>query len=63
MPLNHPEATRKALSILRDGSNFQRYVIPLFAFVVHIYLAEAGRKNWKGIADGLSLFAGILRWI
>ena len=57
MQLNHPEATDKALSILRDPSNFQWYVIPLFAFVVYIYLAEIGKKNWKGVAAGLSLYA------
>ncbi len=61
MPLNHPEATDKALSILRDGSNFQWYVIPIFAFVVYVYLAEAGKKNWKGIAAGLSLYA--IHWL
>jgi hypothetical protein len=57
MRLNHPEATDKALSILRDPSNFQWYVIPIFAFVVYIYLAEIGKKNWKGVAAGLSLYA------
>jgi hypothetical protein len=57
MPLHDPEATGKALSILRDGSNFQWYVIPIFAFVVYIYLDEIGKKNWKGVAAGLSLYA------
>jgi hypothetical protein len=61
VPLNHPEATQKALSILRDGSNFQWYVIPLFAVVVYIYLAEIGKKNWKGVAAGLSLYA--VHWL
>ena len=28
------ESAQQALSILRDGSQFQWYVIPLFAFVV-----------------------------
>jgi hypothetical protein len=61
MQLNHPEATQKALSILRDGSNFQWYVIPIFAFVVYIYLEEIGKKNWKGVAAGLSLYA--VHWL
>lgn len=56
MELNHPEATAQALAILRRGENFQWYFIPLFAFVVYIYLAEAERKNWKGIASGLALY-------
>jgi hypothetical protein len=61
MPLNHPEATREALAILRDGSGFQWYVIPIFAFVVYIYLNEIGKKNWKGVAAGLSLYA--VHWL
>lgn len=61
MPLNHPEATSTALSILRNGANFQWYVIPIFAFVVYIYLVEVGRKNWKGVAAGLSLYA--VHWL
>jgi len=61
MPLNHPEATNQALSILRKGTNFQWYVIPIFAFVVYIYLSEIGRKNWKGVAAGLSLYA--VHWL
>ena len=61
MPLNHPEATNKALAILRDGSNFQWYVIPIFAFVVYLYLAEIKAKNWKGVAAGLSLYA--VHWL
>jgi hypothetical protein len=61
MPLNHPEATQRALAILRDGSNFQWYVIPIFAFVVYIYLAEIGKGNWKGVAAGLSLYA--VHWL
>jgi hypothetical protein len=61
MTLNHPEATDNALSLLRDGSNFQWYVIPIFAFVVYIYLAEIGNKNWKGVAAGLSLYG--VHWL
>ena len=61
MPLNHPEATNQALSILRKGTNFQWYVIPIFAFVVYIYLSEIGKKNWKGVAAGLSLYA--VHWL
>jgi hypothetical protein len=54
--LNNPEATGTALSILRNGSTFQWYLIPLFAFVVYIYFNEINNKNWKGIAAGLSLY-------
>ncbi len=54
--LNNPEATQQALQILRNGANFQWYVIPILAFVLYIYLKEFKDKNWKGIAAGLSLY-------
>jgi hypothetical protein len=57
MQLNDPDATRRALAILRSGENFQWYVIPLFALVVYVYLDAIDKKNWKGIAAGLSLYA------
>ncbi len=57
MELNHPEVTARALAILRKGDNFQWYFIPLFAFAVYAYFVEIERKNWKGVAAGLSLYA------
>ena len=54
--MNHPEATQQALDILRNGTTFQWYVIPLLAFVVYIYFNEMTKNNWKGIAAGLSLY-------
>jgi hypothetical protein len=39
------ESAQQALSILRDGSLFQWYVIPLFAFVVYVYAVEVERRN------------------
>src|SRR5512141_2605980 len=54
--MNHPEVTAQAPAILRQGGNFQWYVIPLLALVVYIYANEAGQKNWKGIAAGLALY-------
>lgn len=58
--LNHPEATAKALSILRSGNSFQWYVIALLALVVYVYSNEYSKKNWKGIAAGLSLY--LVHW-
>jgi hypothetical protein len=55
--VNHPEATQQALSILRSGQPFQWYVITLLTFVVYIYFNEAAKRNWRGIAAGLSLYA------
>jgi hypothetical protein len=50
------QATKDALAILRNGNNFQWYVIPLLAFVIYVYANEFTKKNWKGIAAGLSLY-------
>jgi len=50
------EAASRALGILRDGSQFQWYVIPLFAFVVYVYAVEVERRNWN------LFFAGLAFW-
>jgi hypothetical protein len=54
--MNHPEATAMALSILRSGDPFQWYVITLLALTLYVYLDEVSKKNWRGIAAGLSLY-------
>lgn len=54
--MNNPQATDMALSILRTGDPFQWYVITLLALTVYVYVNEISRKNWKGIAAGLSLY-------
>ncbi len=46
----------QALSRLRDGSNFQWYVIPLLAFVFYVYTAEAEKRNWNLILAGLAFW-------
>ena len=55
--MNNPEATQMALNILRIGDNFQWYVITFLALVVYVYANEISKKNWKGIAAGLALYA------
>jgi hypothetical protein len=50
------ESAQQALSILRDGSQFVWYVIPLFAIVVYVYAVEVERRNWN------LLFAGLAFW-
>ena len=50
------ESASQALSILRDGSQFQWYVIPLFALVVYVYAVEIEQQNWSLI------FAGLAYW-
>ena len=52
----HTEATERALTILRDGSQFSWYVIPMLAFVAYIYAVEVERRNWN------LFFAGLAFW-
>jgi hypothetical protein len=54
MPID-PELTAQALGILRSGENFQWYVIALLALVIYVYFNEVQKRNWRGIAAGLSL--------
>ena len=56
------EAAQQALSILRDGSQFSWYVIPLFAFVVYVYANEIERRNWNLVLAGLA-FGVALGWL
>ena len=50
------EAAQQALSILRDGSQFQWYVIPLFALTVYVYAQEIERQNWNLVFAGLAFW-------
>ena len=50
------KSAEQALSILRDASLYQWYVIPFFAFVVYVYAVEIERRNWN------LLFAGLAFW-
>ena len=50
------EAAQQALAVLRDGSQFKWYVIPLFALVVYVYAVELERRNWNLV------FAGLAYW-
>ncbi|TFF69453.1 MAG: hypothetical protein EU516_00635 [Promethearchaeota archaeon] len=58
--LNNPQATADALSILRSGENFNLYVIFMIVAVLYIYFSEGKKKNWAGIAAGLSLY--MIHW-
>jgi hypothetical protein len=50
------DSAERALALLRDGSHFQWYVIPLFALVVYVYASEVERKNWSLILAGLAFW-------
>lgn len=46
----------QALSILRDPSQFQWYVIIFFLIVLYIYFVEVSKKNWSRVFAGLALW-------
>jgi hypothetical protein len=48
------ESASMALSILRDGSQFKWYVIPLLAFVFYVYTMEMEKKNYALVLAGLA---------
>jgi hypothetical protein len=48
------ESAALALSILRDGSLFQWYVITLFALTVYVYANEIEKRNWSLVLAGLA---------
>lgn len=50
------ESARQALAILRDGSQFQWYVIPLLAFVFYVYTVEVEKRNWNLVLAGLAFW-------
>jgi hypothetical protein len=50
------EAAARAASILRDGSQFQWYVIPLLALVAYVYAVEVERRNWNLVFAGLAFW-------
>lgn len=49
-------AAADALKILRDGSQFQWYIIPLFALIVYVYAVEVERRNWSLVFAGLAFW-------
>jgi hypothetical protein len=49
-------SAQQALSILRDASQFQWYVIPLLALVTYVYANEVEKKNWNVVFAGLTYF-------
>jgi hypothetical protein len=50
------DSALEALAILRDGSQFQWYVIPLFALVFYVYAVEVERRNWNLVFAGLAFW-------
>ena len=53
MPTDYAQ---QALDILRDGEQFQWYVIPLLAIVVYIYNSEIYERRWNFVFAGLAFW-------
>ena len=50
------ESASQALSILRDPSQFEWYVVPLLVLVIYVYNVEVGKRNWNTVFAGLALW-------
>lgn len=44
------------LAVLRDGSHFQWYVIPMLSFAFYVYAVEVEKQNWSLILAGLAFW-------
>ena len=51
------ESAAQALSILRDPTHFQWYIIPLLVIVIYMYNVEIGKQNWHVVFAGLALWS------
>ena len=50
------DAARQSLAVLRDASQFQWYIIPIFVIVFYIYAVEIERRNWGLVLAGLAFW-------
>ncbi|MET8878301.1 hypothetical protein [Nocardia sp. NPDC004604] len=50
------EHAQAALQLVRDGSQFKWYVIPLLLVVIYVYATEVERRNWNVFFAGLALW-------
>jgi len=50
------DTAARAAQILRDGSQFQWYVIPFLALVLYVYAVEVGKRNWNLVFAGLAFW-------
>ena len=50
------ESAQQALAILRDGSQFQWYLIPLLALLFYVYAIEIEARRWNVVFAGLAFW-------
>ncbi len=51
-----PESSVQILAVLRDGSHFQWYVIPMLSFAFYVYTVEVEKRNWSLVLAGLAFW-------
>lgn len=56
------ESSQAALDILRKTDNMQWYAVPLFVFVIYVYVNEIERENWSAVLLGIAFSAGEFIW-
>ena len=54
--MNRPELTQTALELLRNPNQFHWSLITMLALVMYVYFNEISKRNWNGVAAGLSLY-------
>ncbi len=52
----YSESTTRALSILRDGSQFSWYVVPFLLVVLYVYFVEVDKGNWSRVLAALAFW-------
>ena len=56
------ESSIAVLKALRSIENLQWYVVPLFVFVIYLYVNEIEKKNWSAVLIGICTFFGEAVW-
>lgn len=56
------EASRQALSILRNTGNFQWEIALFLVLVIYVYAVEIQKRNWDAILIGLLFISGDFIW-
>ena len=53
---NLTEATREALTMLRDAGDVKWYTVTFLGIVMYVYANEVERRRWDVVAAGLVFF-------
>ncbi|TJY56240.1 hypothetical protein E4T66_19975 [Sinimarinibacterium sp. CAU 1509] len=54
-------SSAQALALLRDGSHFQWYVIPLLLIVLYLYADQIAQRRWSVVLGALAFW--LMDWI